>query len=123
MSDKDREAFEAFVLRGTLPGENFLERDHTGSYMLAVARGGWAAWQAARDHYTPKLTESETIAVLVNAPTARIITEERRKADLGGDGSDMVVTKQVVKYAVTDESRVAALRAAGVRFKDSKVEK
>ena len=39
MSDKDRESFEAFVRRGTREGEDFLERDSHGEYLLGVARG------------------------------------------------------------------------------------
>jgi hypothetical protein len=47
-----------------------------------------------------------------NAPVERVVVEKRMKADLDGDGSDMVVTKEVVEFRVTDKSRARAALAA-----------
>jgi hypothetical protein len=47
-----------------------------------------------------------------NAPVERVVVQKQMKAALHGDGSDMVVTKEVIEYRVTDESRAQAALAA-----------
>jgi acetylornithine/succinyldiaminopimelate/putrescine aminotransferase len=71
---------------------------------LSYEEGVAAGWQAARDHYAPKLTEKEAVVAATNA--------------IHGAAFRGVITGQ--KPAMRDgvAHMVAALRAAGFRFRE-----
>jgi hypothetical protein len=112
MTDKDREAFETFVRLGMREGEDFLGRDSRGDYVLGVARGGWASWQAARDHYTPNLAQEQTVT-----KAARIIGPILLDACSNEKGM-LRPWKPFDVHQVSLACAMAALHAAGVRFKE-----
>lgn len=64
---KTREAFEAFVRRGSAANEDFLGRDENGDYTLLVARGGWAAWQGCLAHTLAMLDAPEVVELVATA--------------------------------------------------------
>jgi hypothetical protein len=90
--DKDREAFEKWI-------DFCADRDEAGNYIYEI-QSAWEAWQAARDHYAPKLTDVEVVVIACGA--------------LGG-----VKLHQQIFWPSAAEKVIAALRAAGARFKDS----
>ena len=100
MTDKDREAFEAWVaIRWhhvkDKPDLSGVRNQWTGQwcYTYAETSSLYAAWQAAPDHYPPKLTEKEAVEV------CRDVYRTAKKGELWG-------------------GIIAALRAAGVRFRE-----
>jgi hypothetical protein len=69
---------------------------------------------------TTSRDEVERLAdAIKNAPAERVVTYKRVQASIGGDGSDMYVTKAVTEYRVTDHSRakaaISAMQPAAVR--------
>jgi hypothetical protein len=94
--DKDREAFEAWI------GDDLINKDKAGNYIFEV-ESAWEAWQGARDHYVPKLTEKEAMEAAANAIRAAI-------GNSGSYGGSNPPTDR--------EMAIAAIRAAGMRFKE-----
>jgi hypothetical protein len=88
MTDKDREAFETWAKsEGYLP--KTVTRPYYGDVYLAESTHyAWKGWQAARDHYAPKLTEKEAVEIVFN------------------------------HSSIEAKSIITALRAAGVQFKE-----
>jgi hypothetical protein len=97
MTEQDPEAFEAGYAKRWLGATAV--RNGEG-YKLQKAQYEWRIWQTARDHYAPKLTEAEALDAACKA------FDEVARRDNGG-----WVTNE--GYAIA-----AALRAAGVRFKE-----
>ena len=97
MSDRDREAFEKWFPTGKV----LLEDPFSGD----APTGFKAGWQAARDHYAPKLTEKEAVEAAEMA-----IAEAR--------GKDIKLPSHVVTSEELGKVAIAALRAAGIRFKE-----
>ena len=60
MTNKDREAFETWA-RSSGVAANDRGCDNFFSETMRIA---YHAWQAARDHYAPRLTESEAIEII-----------------------------------------------------------
>jgi len=94
MTDKDREAFEKCA-----EGQGYRAKKITRPYYGEVYTDEpthhlWKGWQAARDHYAPKLTAAATLEMAL-VDISRQFHEPH---------SQSVATK--------------ALRAAGVRFKE-----
>ena len=90
MTDKDREVLEAA-----------LRKSHWQNTNTVLAFGD--GWQAARAHYAPKLTEKE-------------FTDELNAATIAKwRGGEMGTTMEWISYI---KEVVAALRAAGVQFRD-----
>lgn len=82
MTDRDREAFDSYIVSaGTKRWGQEVYDEH------------WKTWQAARDHYSPKLTKAEAVEV------CRDVYRHARKGELW-------------------PGIVAALRAAGMKFKE-----
>lgn len=107
MSDKDRIAFERALSNETLGG--FMNDTITPD-------NAWSLWQAARDHYAPKLTEAEAVEAACRQFT---------KPDVPGDGALWEQTQETdgMKFRLTSKSLIrksmlAALRAAGVKFRN-----
>lgn len=96
MIDKDREAFAKW----------WLEPKEKPVYAIDIA--AWQAWQAARDHYAPKLTFKEAIEKAGDA-VEKLVSRGKFPGDSEFD------------YAL--EMSAAALRAAGVRFKESEAKR
>lgn len=106
--DKDREAFEKVYRE--LGRMYSLQRKSTESGELYVdnqTQEDYEIWQAARDHYAPNLTEKEAL-------------EKAIKAMAEVDRDDVGSSLPELNYFVYAR---AALRAVGVRFKDSGDEK
>src|SRR5690242_9419666 len=105
MSDKDRETFEAWAFE-YLKGQYSFYNDATIRDMMmpykSERRTLEAAWQAARAHYAPKLSEKEFTDAL------NIATIEKWR------GGSMGTTMEWYSYI---KDVVAALRAAGVQFR------
>lgn len=115
MRDKNREAFEAFISKQY--GWNDFRQDGPGYFNVEVD-DAYDLWQAARDHYGPKLTENESVE-----KAARALAEI--------DCASQAILRKVFNEPPVDEVRCvnknvnsyiheakAALRAAGVQFKD-----
>jgi hypothetical protein len=101
MNDQDREAFERWAIQymetlGYGARRDCFDPNHAS-----------AAWQAARDHYAPKLTEREAVE-----KAAYAIAETRYP----GYGS-MAKWVEVNAHRYEAEAK-AALRAAGVKLKE-----
>ena len=93
MTDKDREAFEAaFRKLAGITGPDDFPRYSSGDYVSTGPRQAWTIWQAARDHYAPKLTKKHAVYG----------ADEAYHACRGDEISKME----------------AALLAAGVRFRE-----
>jgi hypothetical protein len=96
MNDKDREAFELVAKNHGWPIERYVPGyflgDEEGFYKFI--QDHWIAYQAARDHYLPKVTERAFKAIVSEA--------------IWDDDSEGRVLSRVLE----------ALRAAGVRFRD-----
>jgi len=113
MTNKDREAFEqvagAYFPHG--PIHPALYRKNDGKYFHTKVSHAWNFWQAARDHYAPKLSEKEAVECAATE-IAKAAWVERyhhlQGADLGF----------VVANADDRELAKKSLRAAGVRFKE-----
>jgi hypothetical protein len=87
--DKDREAFDSHIVSaGTKQWGQTVYDEH------------WKTWQAAREHFAPKLTEREAVEIVLIA------------FDKAYRSGDTYVAKNFIKGGI------AALRAAGVRFKE-----
>ena len=99
MTDKDEAFHDWFLSPMRLP----LEQPYSGD----VRTGFDAGWKAARDHYAPKLTEKEVVE-----KAAYAIAETRYP----GYGS-MAKWVEVNAHRYEAEAK-AALRAAGLRFKE-----
>jgi hypothetical protein len=112
VSDQDREAFDSYIVSaGTKHWGQEVYDEH------------WKTWQASRNHYAPKLTEAEAVQKTAEAirltPKKRVTAYRETRAAADGDGSDMTVTHEITNYVEDREAQAkAALRAAGVRFKD-----
>jgi hypothetical protein len=100
--DKDREAFEAFARK-----EGWALERYTPGYFVGDVEGeykfvqeAWESWQAARDLYAPKMTET------ADEITPKAISKTSAE-DEGG-------------YRDFDEmaDSISAIRAARVRFKE-----
>jgi hypothetical protein len=126
MSNDGREAFEAWA-RSSGVAANDRGCDNFFSETMRIA---YEAWQAARDHFAPKANdesytrvwnEAMDYAAEVNAPklsqkeaveaAAKAIQQRYWKGDLP-------ISIEDAKEVCT-EFAMAALRAAGVRFKES----
>jgi hypothetical protein len=121
MSDKDREAFEADCRNC----EVYTGRHHEypEQYRLYETQLRWMGWQAARDHYAPKLTEREAVELAAEAirltPKKRVTAFCETKAAPHGDGSDMKITHEITTFVEDREAQAKeALHAAGVRFRE-----
>jgi hypothetical protein len=74
---------------------------------LSYEEGVAAGWRAARDHYAPKLTEKEAVE-----RAAEAAYESRNgRWNTSSDGQRSV-------YKTEARASIAALRAAGVQFRD-----
>jgi hypothetical protein len=94
--DKDRAAFEEFYGLPRMDSDgNFKDRRDEAAYKL---------WQAARDHYAPKLTEAEAVE---KAAVALYNLEHKTQLD------------KVAEFeSYWRKNAQVALRAAGVQFRD-----
>jgi hypothetical protein len=110
MTDKDREAFEAWCkntsgYRTEGKTNPLLNRKE---YTTVTTYSAWDAWRAARDHYAPKLIEKEAVRIACNA-----YANQQKAMGYG--------YYPVEAGSATHESLMAvmaALRAAGVQFKE-----
>jgi hypothetical protein len=107
--EKDREAFKKWLQNSPI--------DYHDRFVREAAQHGW---QAARDHYAPKLTQVEAM---------RFLFEFHRKAaadDCGLEIDELLTFEESRDSADEDErtpylnaaGNIEALRIAGVRFKD-----
>jgi hypothetical protein len=106
MSDKDRDAFEKWAFdnhHGTSRNAN------TGFYNSAETAWAYDAWQAARDQYAPKLTEAEAVKT-----AARAIYDSNREKYWPVNFQE---ASAAIQISITQAAK-AALRAAGVRWKE-----
>jgi hypothetical protein len=94
MTDADREAFEKWA-HSTNRNELWVVGDKDIAY---------ETWQAARDHYAPKLTETDIPRI------AKILCEQA--AFLNWEQSSFAAKNNWIRSVET------ALRSAGVRFKE-----
>ena len=104
MTDHDREAFETWVKAEDCS----IERDHAGYFAFGTALA-YRCWQAARDHYAPKLTEKEAIELGAKAAYNFVFVDGNKWPRCDGGR----IRPEEFRLATK-----AALRAAGVRFKD-----
>jgi hypothetical protein len=93
MTDPDREAFEAWA-RSSGAAANDRGCDNFFSETMRIA---FQAWQAARDHYAPKLTEKEVRETITTAFPA---------------------SANFFYVEICGHRVISALRAAGVRFRE-----
>ena len=116
MSDQDREAFEADCQRREVyTGRH---REFSEQYQLYETQLRWMGWQAAAAHYAPRLTEAEAVEKAARA-LAEIdcsMQAELRKIFNEPD-EDEALSADNKWTGYLHEAR-AALRAAGVRFKE-----
>jgi hypothetical protein len=107
MSDKDREAFEADYSKRYLGA--VAVRDGA-SYKLQKAQHDWCIWQAARNHYAPKLSENDAVeklqAYLLDTSGGHLVKSQK--------GDRLWSTSHLVNMS----GLVRTLRAAGMRFKE-----
>jgi hypothetical protein len=89
MSEQDREAFVRWFCA---------EFGIAPSACTPESSNAWAGWQACSDHYAPKLTEKKAECVIAKARGKEIA---------------------LPSHEVSSEEIVAALRAAGIRFKEA----
>ncbi len=123
MTDKYREAFEAWVLRGSTPQENLLERLPNGDYRWQIVNCGWLAWQACAAHYAPKLTDKHAVEIAAEAIFDDEITGKR---SFGSKWKELTYAKSppgtwdhtLRIYRSCGRAAIGALRAAGVKFRD-----
>ena len=111
--DADREAFEKWA-----EGEGYRVKKITRPYYGEIYTDEpthhlWKGWQAAHDHYAPKLSEQEAV---------EIACREFTKPDADGNLWDQTPENFAIKFHITSkylmrQSMARALRAAGVRFK------
>jgi hypothetical protein len=99
MTNKDREAFEAWWIEKSL--HMLMDKWQNDA--------AWEAWKAARAHYAPKLTWDEAVQIAERAAYAAIYEPPMRK---GFDDAHAAIRLQVNSMVR------AALRAAGVKFRD-----
>jgi len=95
MTDKHPEAFEKWFPAG----RKLLEYPNSGD----APTGFKAGWQACAAHYAPKLTEKDAVKIAFNASVGKWTPFGKDTAE--GWGAYM-------------SEIIAALRAAGVRFKE-----
>ncbi len=112
--DENRAAFEEWW-KNANPC-NSLERDRHDPelYFTAFAQYGWQAWQAAREHCVPQLTEAETVEIL-----AKSITESNYP---GFHSKTKWIETRIPHYRDDAKKAVQALVAAGVQFKPDRTE-
>lgn len=115
MTDKDREAFELYAKGNRL----FLSgiKHSNGTCQGELTLEAWEAWQAARDHYSPRLTEAE----VEKAARALAEIDCRAQAELqkifNESHEDEVACVNNSWRSYVHGVKVV-LRAAGVRFKE-----
>ena len=100
MTDKEREVFEKWAVAN---GYGARRQPGQDVYISSSTNGAWDAWQAAAAHYSQKLMERD--AVLAAAAAIRqALNREFAKTNVTSRQSENVAK--------------AALRAAGLRFRD-----
>jgi hypothetical protein len=97
MSDKDREAFEAWAKsEGYLPKK--VTRPYYGYvYVAESTHYAWKGWQAARDHYAPKKTIDEIAREVTEECRAEMKARERVKSSRFAVGSDLHLMEMLLR--------------------------
>ena len=115
-TEEDRKAFEAwYVLRCKAKSP---PPRHGNDYVHSDPTLTWHGWQAALEHCAPKLTEAGAIENAARALAeidCRAQAELRKVFDEPSEGEASCVSNSWPLYV---HEAKAALRAAGMRFKD-----
>jgi hypothetical protein len=111
--DKDRRAFEAEYIKHYEPESppSFI----MGSYMEPCQNVGWRFWQAAHDHYAPKLTKEQATVAL-----ARFVALQEYHAHGFEtiDSPDVYVGIAYKDHLDNARKEIEGLSVAGLRFKE-----